>query len=504
MLKIISDTSCTVRCDFKEVGNIEVGELFKLQLKKGCYILEFLVEDIVICSMDYTIETNDEEPLLRLNIKEQAEKKIKEQKYIRNKSAKVNIYVDNNRFILDNEANIPVVLPKEYILYYQSADGQYTEDAAGLIPFYTTVVEEKIKNGDIYQIDKTLYGSLNKLGEIAIKPIYTTPVVFYNDVIAKTTRNKTIYYLNQFGEEIVLSYLNTDAFTINRPLDKNCNLFIAQSTEDESLWGVVRFDKKIIVSISNNNIYENTDNFIWALKGDTLSIYDNGGKWIKSIRYVDLGEINLPYRKKHQDYVFVHKKAVAVSVSGYWGLYDFDGNVLIPHIYMLIDAYWVYSDYDYESGEEFLKGEGYGSSPLMFVKKKNGGYGIININVFDVTNGILDVNNIKEVIPCKYDAIYSNDGNRIEELMGNFFQWDEQDYNGNGGLIHGIGDDIFFVKYHDGFMDCDYFCMQMLSFGKMDNAEHFVCKKFIQSHYIDEDGNAHIREKRGDQSSYNK
>jgi DNA polymerase III epsilon subunit-like protein len=81
VLKIISDSNCSVRCDFQEVGDIEAGELFKLQLKKGCYILEFLVEDIVICSMDYTIETNDEEPLLRLNLKEQAEKKIMERQF---------------------------------------------------------------------------------------------------------------------------------------------------------------------------------------------------------------------------------------------------------------------------------------------------------------------------------------------------------------------------------------------------------------------------------------
>ena len=47
LLKIISDTNCVVRCDFQEIGNIQAGELFKLQLKKGCYILEFLVEDIV-------------------------------------------------------------------------------------------------------------------------------------------------------------------------------------------------------------------------------------------------------------------------------------------------------------------------------------------------------------------------------------------------------------------------------------------------------------------------
>ena len=503
ILKIMSDTNCSVRCDFQEVGNIQVGELFKLQLKKGCYILEFLVEDVVICAMDYTIETNDEEPLLRLNIKEQAEKKIREQKYIRNKSAKMNIDVDNNHFILDNEANNPVALPKEYVLYYHSADGKYTEDEAGLIPFYTTVKEEKIKNGETYQIEKTLYGSLNKLGKVVIKPIYTTPVVFYNDVITKTTRDKKRYYLNHYGEEIGLSYLNTDAYTINKPLDKNCDLFIAQSTEDELLWGVVRYDKKIIVSISNKTIYENTDNFIWALKGDTLSIYDNEGKWIKSIRYVDLGEIDLPYRRKHQDYVFVHKEAVAVRVSGYWGLYDFDGDVKKPHIYKLLDAYWVYSDFDYESGKEFLTGDGYGSSPLMFVKKKNGGYGIININVFDVSNGILDINNIKEVIPCKYNAIFSNDGKRIELLKENFFQWEEQCDDGSS-VEHGIGDNIFFVKHQENLLECDYFYIEMLSFGKKDKEEHFVCKEFNHYQYIDEDGNPHLRGKNRDKSSIDK
>ena len=502
ILKIMSDTNCSVRCDFQEVGNIQVGELFKLQLKKGCYILEFLVEDVVICAMDYTIETNDEEPLLRLNIKEQAEKKIREQKYIRNKSAKMNIDVDNNHFILDNEANNPVALPKEYVLYYQSADGKYTEDEAGLIPFYTTVKEEKIKNGETYQIEKTLYGSLNKLGKVVIKPIYTTPVVFYNDVITKTTRDKTRYYLNHYGEEIGLSYLNTDAYTINKPLDKKCDLFIAQSTEDELLWGVVRYDKKIIVSISNKTIYENTDNFIWALKGDTLSIYDNEGKWIKSIRYVDLGEIDLPYRRKHQNYVFVHKEAVAVRVSGYWGLYDFDGDVKKPHIYKLLDAYWVYSDFDYESGKEFLTGDGYGSSPLMFVKKKNGGYGIININVFDVSNGILDINNIKEVIPCKYDAVYSNDGKRIEELKENFFQQYEQDNDRN--WVEGIGDDILFVNYCDGLMECDYFCDRMLSFCKKEKEEHFVCKEFNQYFYIDKVGKYHLRKEYRDSCTYEK
>ena len=486
-LKILSDINCTVRCDFKEVGNIQAGELYKLQLKKGCYILEFLVEDIVICSMDYTIETNDEEPLLRLNIKEQAEKKIIEQKFIRNKSTNVNIYLDdNNRYILDCEANNPIVIPKGYDLYYKSIDGQYIEDEAGYLPFRITIVEERIENGETNKNEKTLYGSLNKLGEIIIKPIYNEPVIFYNSEIARTARNKCLIHVNHYGEEIALSYLNTDCFDIIAPLDKKDNLFIAKSTEDKSCFGVVRYDKKIIVSLSNKTIYKNTGDYIWALKGDTLSIYNNEGKWVKSIRYVDLGEIELRYGK-HQDYVFVHKEAVAVRVSGYWGLYDFEGNAIFPHIYEMLDAIW--SDYT--------------DLPFMFVKKQGSGYGIININVLDETDGIINVNNIKEVIPCKYDAIYSNEGKRIEELVGNFFLHSEQDDDGQPFCV-GIGDDIFFVKFQANLMECNYFEQRMVRFGAKDKEEHFVCKEFNQYHYIDEDGNLHLRGKNRDKSSIDK
>ena len=500
ILKIISDTNCMVRCDFQEVGNIQAGELYKLQLKKGCYILEFLVEDIAICSMDYTIETNDEEPLLRLNIKEQAEKKIMEQKFIRNKSTNVNIYLDDDRYILDCEANNPIVIPKGYDLYYKSIDGQYLEDEAGYLPFRITIVEERIEIGETDRSEKTLYGSLNKLGEIVIKPIYNTPVIFYNSEIARTARNKCLIHVNHYGEEIALSYLNTDCFDIIAPLDKKDNLFIAKSTEDTSCLGVVRYDKKIIVSLSNKTIYKNTGDYIWALKGDTLSIYNNEGKWIRSIHSVDLGEIELPYRRKHQDYVFVHKEneAVAVRVLGYWGLYDFEGNAIFPHIYEQLDTYWIDELGFYHSGIY------YGSSPLMFIKKKNGGYGIININVFDKSDGIRDVNDIKEIIPCKYDALYSNNGKKIKKLKENFFQWEEQCDDGNSCVVHGIGDNIFFVKHQENLLECDYFYIEMLSFGEKDKEEHFVCKEFNQYQYIDEDGNPHLRGKNRDKGSIDK
>ena len=187
-------------------------------------------------------------------------------------------------------------------------------------------------------------------------------------------------------------------------------------------------------------------------------------------------------------------------------MYDFDGDVKIPHIYKLLDAYWVYSDYDYESGKEFLTGDGYGSSPLMFVKKKNGGYGIININVFDVTNGILDINNIKEVIPCKYDAIYSNGGKQIIDLNGNFFLHEEQDEKGNSYDV-GVGNDILFVKYQNDFMECDYFCENMLALSgekKKFKEEHFVCKEFNQYYYIDVTGKYCLRKKYRDSNTYEK
>ncbi len=95
-----------------------------------------------------------------------------------------------------------------------------------------------------------------------------------------------------------------------------------------------------------------------------------------------------------------------------------DNNQLTIHIpsnYEIIDSYSGVDDYGWRSGNS----HNYGKSPLLFVKARGKYYGIL-------ANSNEANNNEKEVIPCKYDAIYSNDGCQIKDLDGNFFKNEEQ------------------------------------------------------------------------------
>lgn len=173
-----------------------------------------------------------------------------------------------------------------------------------------------------------------------------------------------------------------------------------------------------------------------------------------------------------------------------------------PSNYEIIDSYSVGD----ESGWRIGNYHNYGASPLQFVRERGKGYGIISIKSHDANNQLNDNNIVKEVIPCKYDAIYSNDGKQIIDFNGNFFLYEEQDEKGNHYDV-GVGDDILFVKYCDDFMECDYFCENMLALSSENSKfkeEHFECKKFNQYYYIDVTGKYCLRKKYRDPNPYEK
>ncbi len=173
-----------------------------------------------------------------------------------------------------------------------------------------------------------------------------------------------------------------------------------------------------------------------------------------------------------------------------------------PSNYEIIDSYSVGD----ESGWRIGNYHNYGASPLQFVRERGKGYGIISIKSHDANNQLNDNNIVKEVIPCKYDAIYSNGGKQIIDLNGNFFLHEEQDEKGNSYDV-GVGNDILFVKYQNDFMECDYFCENMLALSGEKNKfkeEHFVCKEFNQYYYIDVTGKYCLRKKYRDSNTYEK
>ena len=64
ILKILVDIQCLVYCDFEQVGEASPNSIFKMELRKGMYIIEFRKDDISLKSIKYKIESDDEDYLL--------------------------------------------------------------------------------------------------------------------------------------------------------------------------------------------------------------------------------------------------------------------------------------------------------------------------------------------------------------------------------------------------------------------------------------------------------
>lgn len=70
VLKIIVDLQCQVYCDYEHVGEVQPNSIFKIELRKGTYLLEFKKEDLCLSSVKYKMESNDEEDLLEMSLRD--------------------------------------------------------------------------------------------------------------------------------------------------------------------------------------------------------------------------------------------------------------------------------------------------------------------------------------------------------------------------------------------------------------------------------------------------
>ncbi len=76
ILKILVDWSCEVYCDFDYKGNAEPQSLFRLELRKGTYMLGFKSNGDLLYSLEYVMPSNEQEDLLKVPLKNIVEKNI--------------------------------------------------------------------------------------------------------------------------------------------------------------------------------------------------------------------------------------------------------------------------------------------------------------------------------------------------------------------------------------------------------------------------------------------
>ena len=209
ILKILVDIQCLVYCDFELVGEAFPNSIFKMELRKGMYIIDFKKDDISLRSIKFKIESDDEDYLLEESL---ANIYIKEKETKRRQeiSEKEVIWIDvgdNWRIISVDDAILNSATEESWIDLPDSFNllpmGQHRDsdiDACGYISFNIggTLMKDDLTG---FFISGGTWGCMDKSGKVVIQPIYSRKVFFYNDQVASTYINGIFSgVINQFGE----------------------------------------------------------------------------------------------------------------------------------------------------------------------------------------------------------------------------------------------------------------------------------------------------------------
>ena len=79
ILKILVDIPCEVYCDYELKGEATPQSIFRIELRKGTYILEFKQNGELLYSQEYNMLSSDEEDLMKVTLSDILAKKTREE-----------------------------------------------------------------------------------------------------------------------------------------------------------------------------------------------------------------------------------------------------------------------------------------------------------------------------------------------------------------------------------------------------------------------------------------
>ena len=439
ILKILVDIQCLVYCDFEEVGEAFPNSILKIELRKGIYIIDFKKDNISLKSIKYKIKTDNEDYLLEESLTNiyTKKKETKKRKEISEKNVLwINVGGNWRIMSVDNDILNSVAmkswidLPNSYNLLPMGQHRDPDIDACGYIPFNIggTLMEDDLTG---FFISGGTWGCLDKSGKVVIQPIYSRKVFFYNDQIASTYINGIFSgVINQFGEK---SFAEFDSVL---PVDEVVGYY---DVSQQNKHGIVNKHGEFILPLNYLSFGYHTSKVIWAQ--DTLS-----KKW--GLLRFD-ATIVLPFIydniNKAEDGFFVCKNEK-------WGTVNLDGKVIVDTKYQIITkiskCYYnpsnpsAYEDLDYL----------YNNYSIVVLGNNYEGYkyGIVNTHFVKHFSFQTITIAFKEIIPCKYDAIYSKGGkhNSDDDLV----EAATNQYGAPDGLFEIT--DVYFVLKREH-MQCD-------------------------------------------------
>lgn len=410
ILKILSDVECQVYCDFELKGDVIPGNIFRIEMRKGNYLLEFKRGDVVLLSKEYEMCSNDEERLLKVSLLEVVEKSLKEKRFkdIAALNVKVSRDYENNKaeFFLENEDTHE----KTRIPYNVSETDIYlTEkfDECGLLAVNVDGVAVN-EWGDCHEYftryEGGHWGCVDKLGNIQIPIIYDEPVFFHSPNITVAKLNDQLLFINKWNETV---FENKWDFVIDRTPFFSGKCIVEKNGKE----GVIDEDGNEILPLNDLKVYRIGEKGQLAVQGNN--------KWglldvdCKTLYPITLDSISYFYWPTDNYYVY------KVKVGGKEGLLDSTGRLVFPIVfdeikntsdYILVkqnDLYGLYQrekqilpiEYDEIKHEITPANSKYDG--LLLVSKKHS-WGVID-----------SLGNI--VVPIKYDIIEYNSGGRGDE-----------------------------------------------------------------------------------------
>lgn len=462
ILKILVDIQCLVYCDFEEVGEAFPNSILKIELRKGIYIIDFKKDSISLKSIKYKIKTDNEDYLLEESLTNiyTKKKETKKRKKISEKNVLwINVGGNWRIMSVDNDILNSVAmkswidLPNSYNLLPMGQHRDPDIDACGYIPFNIggTLMEDDLTG---FFISGGTWGCLDKSGKVVIQPIYSRKVFFYNDQVASTYINGIFSgVINQFGEK---SFAEFDSVL---PVDEVVGYY---DVSQQNKHGIVNKHGEFILPLNYLSFGYHTSKVIWAQ--DTLS-----KKW--GLLRFD-ATIVLPFIydniNKAEDGFFVCKNEK-------WGTVNLDGKVIVDTKYQIITkiskCYYnpsnpsAYEDLDYL----------YNNYSIVVLGNNYEGYkyGIVNTHFVKHFSSQTITIAFKEIIPCKYDAIYSKGGKHYSD--DDLVEAATNQYGAPDGLFEIT--DVYFVLKREH-MQCDGYD------NKGNITYSFICDEFNSKYKI--------------------
>ena len=409
MLKIKVDLQCQVYCDFEHVGEAFPDSMFKMELRKGTYILDFKINGAIVISQDCIIKDDNEDVLLRINLSEVLSRNKIEQKYLEIASTNASIECKNGDYwIVNNDSGV-----KERLLY-NFEDRQYNSlcrklyfDEAGLLT--VNIGGEMVDNWAYYSIKGGKWGCINKNGEIQIPFIYDSSIYFYNEHVTTAYRNGKEIIINKFGEQV-----------FNDIYDSLKGYFLQNQIVCKSgKYGVADVNGKYVIPLIYDDITRIgfDDNQFIAKICKKSGIIDGNNSVIIPFAYDEIHRMegnkslfvvrnNAKYGivdySNHQvlpciyDKIVFNKYAICVNYNNKWGVFNYNLDTIVPTEYEICET---------------------PKNSFPIIVRKNSYYGMLNIDISSpdkVSRWNGELKAIKEIITCKFDSIYTKHGTETD------------------------------------------------------------------------------------------